>query len=425
MSTATAMRWASCLSERTDLDAALAECRARIAGRLGDAPPDVLFVFATPHFQPQYERLAGRLQEAFAPRRLFGGSALGLVGDGRELEDAGGLSVTAARLPGVELSTFHVTQELLPNEDASPRAWEQLAGADPRTEPDFVLLVDPFTLRADELVRGLDFAFPRASKVGGLVSGARQRGQNVLFIDGHVERAGAIGLVLRGAARLDPLVAQGCRPIGAPLRVTQCKDNSLQAVDGRKPLEVVAALFEAAGERDRQLIRSALFLGLIGDPFKNEPPQAGDFLIRNILGMDPQQGALVVGALLREGQTVQFHVRDAQAADEDLQAVLRRYASALLNEGRGQALAAPPAGALLFSCLGRGRHMYGHADHDTGAFKRHLGDVPLAGFFCNGEIGPVGGTTYVHGFTSCFGVFRAKSEPLAAPPPPPPAAPEA
>jgi small ligand-binding sensory domain FIST len=156
-------------------------------------------------------------------------------------------------------------------------------------------------------------------------------------------------------------------------------------------------LFEAASAHERALMNRALFLGVVMDPFKDGEAAAGDFLIRNVLGIDPQSKAVAVGALLREGQRVQFHVRDAQAAHQDLEEILRAY--------RARAGGAVPAGALLFSCLGRGEHMFGEPGHDSRVFAQTLGAVPLGGFFCNGEIGPVGGSTYIHGFTSAFGLF--------------------
>jgi small ligand-binding sensory domain FIST len=144
------------------------------------------------------------------------------------------------------------------------------------------------------------------------------------------------------------------------------------------------------------------------DPFKSTEPGPGDFLIRNLMGMDTEHGALVISAMLREGQMVQFHVRDAVTASEDIAAVLKRYALEALNTAQGEAMPSGPKGALLFSCGGRGVHMYGRPNHDSDAFTAEFGAVPAGGFFCNGEIGPVGGTTYIHGFTSCFGIFRPK-----------------
>jgi small ligand-binding sensory domain FIST len=132
----------------------------------------------------------------------------------------------------------------------------------------------------------------------------------------------------------------------------------------------------------------------------NEEPKLGDFLVRNILGVDARSGGLAVGERLREGQSVQFHLRDAEASSLDLQSMLSQYVS---DHQPGS-----EAGAMLFQCLGRGSYLFGRPDHDTDMFREMVGSIPLTGFFCNGEIGQVGGSTYLHGYTSSFGIFRPK-----------------
>ena len=214
-----------------------------------------------------------------------------------------------------------------------------------------------------------------------------------------MHRAGAVGVALHGNIILDTIVAQGCRPIGIPMQITACQRNVLLELDGKKPLDTLRSLLDHLSERDQELARHSLFLGVVMDELKDDPKH-GDFLIRNIVGIDGESGSVAVGELLKEGQTVQFHLRDAMTSAEDLEAVLSRY---------GDALEGPDiSGALLFSCLGRGQQLYGRPDHDTQMFHNQVGPVPLTGFFCNGEIGPVGGTTFLHGYTSSFGVFRPR-----------------
>jgi small ligand-binding sensory domain FIST len=315
------------------------------------------------------------------------------------VEDRIGFSLTVARLPGVQVTAFHLEDSQLPDPDAGPAAWERLMGISGTDAPSMVVLADPFSIRAEHLIAGLDYAFPQSPKVGGLASGGRQPGTNALFVNGAVHRAGAAGLVLGGNLRLETVVAQGCRPIGASSVVSKCHENILLELDGKKPMDVLRAAFEAASDRDRYLINTALHLGIVTDPLL-EQFKPGDFLIRNVLGIHKESGGLVIGELLHEGQIVQFHVRDAQTAAEDLHALLRRYAS--------ERKPAPGQGALLFSCLGRGKHLFGRPDHDTGIFHDEVGKLPLGGFFCNGEIGPVGATTFLHGFTSSFAVFSPR-----------------
>jgi len=409
MPTVSTMRWLSALSTAPDAQTAVEDCILRLKASLNGVQPDLLTIFISAEHKADYERVANRLREALVPRHFLGCTAAAVIGEGKEVEDAPGLAVSAAILPGVTLHPVHISDANLPDPDQSPRAWEQLLGVKAEDAPSFVLLLDPYSIRAEDLLAGLDFAFPNAAKVGGLASAGRSPNQNSLFIDEAVFHEGAVVLAFTGNVRVDTLVAQGCRPIGPQYKVTACQRTVLLELDKRKPLEIVAELFENADADDRALIRSALFLGISMDPFREAPPQPGEFLIRNLLGMDPARGALAIGAHLREGQTVQFHVRDKAAAAQDLTTLLRRYATNLLKEGHGETLPASPVGALLFSCLGRGKHMYGRADHDTEAFRICVGDLPLSGFFCNGEIGPVGGTTHLHGFTSSFGIFRAKN----------------
>jgi small ligand-binding sensory domain FIST len=221
----------------------------------------------------------------------------------------------------------------------------------------------------------------------------------VLYLDDAVHRSGLVGVALSGDVRVDTLVAQGCRPIGEPMFVTRAAENQIYALDGRAPLEVLQQLFERLDRRDRELLRHSLFVGLVMRE-KSEVYRRGDFLVRNVAGLDAERGALVVGARVAEGTIVQFHLRDAGTSAEDLEQMLSSLAPEQRQEARG---------ALLFSCLGRGRHLYGRVDHDTDAFRRHLGEVPLGGFFCNGEIGPVHGTTFLHGYTSSFGLFRPRA----------------
>ena len=204
---------------------------------------------------------------------------------------------------------------------------------------------------------------------------------------------------MHGNITIDTVVAQGCRPIGKPMRITQSQRNMLESLDGETPLNVLRALFPTLTERDQGLMRNSLFLGVVMDEFIDEPQQ-GDFLIRNVMGMDDRSGSLAIGEMLKEGQLVQFHLRDADTSAQDLAAVLERYA----GDNRENDV----HGALLFSCLGRGQYLYGRPNHDTDLFRDKLGAVPLGGFFCNGEIGPVSGTTFLHGYTSSFGIFRPR-----------------
>ena len=330
---------------------------------------------------------------------VFGCSGRGVIGSGLEVERRPAVSITAATLPDVAMVELHLDGDGLPDLDAGPQSWEELVDVAPSQEPQFILLADPFSFPVQNLLMGLDFAFSRSVRVGGLASGGQQQGDNALFLGDQVYRSGAIGVALHGNITVDTVVAQGCCPIGSPLRITQSHHNLLMELDGKPPLAVLKEMFQTLSDRDRELLRHSLFLGVVMDELVEEPEQ-GDFLIWNVVGMDARTSMLAIGEMLKEGQLVQFRLRDAQTSAEDLTAVLQDYA----GDNRENQV----RGALLFSCLGRGEHLYGRPNHDTDIFRDRLGAVLPGGFFCNGEIGLVGGTTFLHGYTSSFGIFRSK-----------------
>jgi small ligand-binding sensory domain FIST len=374
------MRWSSAVSSAPRLDEAIAETVSRVRRELGDVAPDLAVVFASPHHAPAYDAVPELVRATLEPRVLIGCSAGGVIGGGHEIESDAGFSLTAASLPDVGLQVFHTEQPVPPPIAADPA-------------PQLVVLPEPFSFDAETFLHLLDQHLPGSTVVGGVASGARQRGQNALFLNETVHRDGLVGVALTGNVVIDTVVAQGCRPIGDPMFVTRAERNLLHEIDGRAPAAVLSDLHRRASGRDKELFRSSLFLGIVMR--EQQEYGQGDFLIRNVIGVDGKTGAVAVGALVRPGMVVQFHLRDARTSADDLDGMLGRYAE-------------KPKGSLLFSCLGRGMHLYGRPDHDTDLARRHLGDVPMGGFFCNGEIGPVQGTTFLHGYTSAFGLFRPR-----------------
>ena len=400
------MKWASAISEQTALEPAIAECVADLREQLGDAAPDLAVVFASFHYREGYDAIPSLVREQLgsgpfglnAPL-VLGCSGGGIIGNGLEVEQRPALSITAASLPDVTLVDFHLEGERLPDLDAGPEQWESLLQVNSAAAPQFVILADPHSFPVQNLLLGMDYAFAGSAKIGGLASGGQEQGGNALFLGDRVHHSGAVGVALHGNIAVDTVVAQGCRPIGKPMRITQSRRNLLEGLDGESPLTVLRGLFPTLSQRDQGLMRNSLFLGVVMDDFIEEPQQ-GDFLIRNVMGMDDRSGTLAIGEMLKEGQLVQFHLRDAETSAQDLTAVLDRYA----GDNRENQV----HGALLFSCLGRGQYLYGRPNHDTDIFRDKLGAVPLGGFFCNGEIGPVSGVTFLHGYTSSFGIFRPK-----------------
>ena len=389
------MRWRSSLSREGSLDACLDECLSALEIQ-PENPPGFLAVFVAPEFERGYERLRERLQRSCPGAVLFGCSARGLIGDGQEAEFVAGLSLTAGWLPGVTLREFHLERESLPGLDAPPEEWRQALVGDAEGLKGLLLVAEPFSFPGSEFLAGLDYAYPGTPKAGGLASGGQTAGSSVLLTGVGVLRSGVHGVGFFGDLEMHAVVAQGCRPIGKPMVITKGAYNEIATLDGQLAGDAVLATLKGLPRRDQQLAAQSLFLGIgAGEPKLNY--QAGDFLIRQVLGVDPNEHSLVVNAQLRKGQTVQLHVRDHRSSSEDLEAMLRAYQTSHPQ--------ADTRGALLFSCVGRGRALYGHCHHDSEMFKAIIGEVPLGGFFGNGEFGPVGGTTSLHGFTSCFSIF--------------------
>lgn len=398
------MKWVSAISESASLGEAVANTSDELLESLGGADADLLIAFVSSHHANGFDDLSPLLRNRFADATIIGCTGGGVIGAGHEVEHKPGFALTAASLPGVALEPFHIEYGDMPDGDASPDRWEALVSTMAENKPDFLILADPFGMDGEQLLMGLDYAFPGSAKIGGLASGINQPGGNALYLDDTVYRSGVVGLAIHGNVVVDTVVAQGCKPIGKTMHVTACKENVLVEIDGQTPFEALKEIFQGLNERDRELAQHSLFIGVVMDEL-NDDPQLGDFLIRNIMGIDPRAGVISVGEMLKEGQTVQFHLRDAEASSQDLDAMLTNYTDSRdANSGvtNGQ------AGALLFSCLGRGEHLFGHVDHDTDKFAEKVGQLPLTGFFCNGEIGQVGGSTYLHGYTSSFGIFRPK-----------------
>ncbi len=393
------MKWASAVADDPIAESAVARAGESVATQLGGETPELLIAFSSAHHAASYDRIPLLLAERFPGALTLGCSAGGVIGGGREVEHRPGFSLTAASLPGVRVTPIRSSLVSVPEPEAGLEEWQATLGVPPTEDPHFVLLPDPFSFDPEGMLHALDSHYPAATKVGGLASGGREPGSNALWLGRDTHHDGMVGLALSGNVTVDSIVAQGCRPIGNPMFVTRCKQNLLIEVDGRPVAQALMDLVQTLPRRDQDLLRHSLFLGLVMREDQQEYHH-GDFLIRNILGQERESKGLVVGALLHQHQVVQFHLRDADTSRDDLAAMLDRYG----RDHHG----ASPEGAMLFSCLGRGLHLYGRPDHDTDLYRERLGPSALGGFFCNGEIGPVGGTTFLHGYTSSFGLFRAK-----------------
>jgi small ligand-binding sensory domain FIST len=394
------MRFASAISTEFEIERgcrdAAGQCRDQLGG---DA--DFAVVFVSPDMHGDLQRIGRIISDLLRPSGLVGCTGGGVIGNGREVEGRPALSVVAACMPGVELHARHLDADSLPDADAAPAHWHRLLGVGPEQARGFVLLPEPFSFPLGALLAGLDFAYPGVPKFGGIASGGERSRSNPLFLGAQVHDAGAVVLGLTGDVVVETLVAQGCKPFGRAGRITSAQETLLQAIEGKPTMRFLQEQLENLDAGELQLAReNPLFLGIALDPFTVEEPGLGDYLIRNVTGFDPKSGCVRIGELLPVGRLVQFHLRDRHTSHHELRELLLQSRDSQRTH---------PAGALLFSCLGRGRTLYGEEGHDSRLFREVLGEVPIGGFFCNGEIGPVAGVTYVHGYTSSFGLFRARS----------------
>jgi small ligand-binding sensory domain FIST len=371
------------LSESFDPVEAFGDAARKAAAEL-DGPCDLCVLFAGPPHLGHAKWLLSTVHDELAPANLIGCGASGVVGDGREIEGGAGAVVWAASLPGVDVATHHLT--------ADPQAGE-IAGVPADLGADaMVLLADPYSFPTERLLADVERDRPGLPVLGGLVSAA-SAGAGVLFRDGDVLSGGAVACSIDGTPVV-PCVSQGASPVGAEMTVTASHGNVIEELASAPALERLKTAIAELPPRERELTSDGLMLGLVID--ENQPEyERGDFLVRPIVGADPEHGWVAIGEDVRVGQTVRLHVRDEASADEDLR-------EALATQSR--AFSSGAAGALLFTCNGRGSHMFTLPDHDAIAVEDALG-VPAGGFFCAGEIGPVGGRNFLHGFTATLAVF--------------------
>ena len=385
------MRWASAISAAGTVEAALAETAGVIAADLAPGRVDLVLAFVTDHLAPGFAQLSAGIARRFPGALFVGCTCGGAIGGGVEIEHRPALSLCAASLPDVRLRALHLPSAL--------ERWPSPATAADDEDPSAVLLLScPLSCPTDKLLAWTDARWPHAVKVGGLASGGmtgRGPSGNTLFVGDERHREGAVVVTFAGDVAVDTIVAQGCRPIGRPQTVTKGLGNVILELDGMPALQALELLHASLSPADQALCRHSLFVGLVPGPVKTPGVRRRDVLIRNLIGGDRAAGAIAVGAPIAVGDLVQFHLRDAETSEQDLEELLAEPHAAA-------------AGALLFSCVGRGQLLYGHAGHDTRAFHRVRGPVPLGGFFCNGEVGPVGGKTFLHGYTSAFALFRRR-----------------
>jgi len=388
--TSATLQFASALSRNTDTEAAIRDLADSIRTQIGPVPLDLGLVFFSAHHVEKAGLIAAMVREHLHIDVCLGCSGEGVIADGEELETAPAITLWVASLPQVNVTPLRLTF-------SQDRDQIQLAGwPEANVEAStFILLADPFTTPLPNVLSLMAERYPNGQAVGGLAGGGHGEGENRLILNDEVFDGGLVGVQLSGPIAVRTVISQGCRPIGERFMVTKADHNLIYELSGKPALQRLQDAFESLETSQRREAHRALHVGVVIDEHRSHF-ERGDFLVRNLVGADQQAGAIAIGDVVQEGQTIQFHLRDAASASEDLHVLLASDRA----KHRSQ-----PLGALLFSCCGRGEGLFGQAHHDSHVLQERMGRIPVAGFFAQGEIGPVGGRNFLHGYTASVVIF--------------------
>jgi small ligand-binding sensory domain FIST len=362
------VQFVSAVSKERNATEAGRALAGQIECSLQNGPIDLACLFLSSHYAEHAEKLSSAVFDRLSPRVLLGCTGEGIIAGSEEIESAPAVTLWAAQLPATSES------------------------------PTLLVLADPFSIPMDEVFLGMADHCPGSVAIGGMAGGGHDEGENRLLLNEGVYESGLIGVAISGDISVRTVVSQGCRPIGERYVVTKGERNVIHELSGVSALDQLRQMFESLSSHDRNLAQNSLHVGIVMDEQRNRF-ERGDFLVRNLIGADRSSGSLAIGDTLAEGQTVQFHVRDAQSASEDLNLMLAADRSRQTT---------PTLGALLFSCCGRGRGLFGRPHHDVTVVRERAGDIPVAGFFAQGEIGPVGGANFLHGYTASMALFSER-----------------
>jgi len=354
-------------------------------------------VFITPNYGKHLEEILEVVRIHCQVPILVGCTGNALISGPFEYQGDFGISVALYSLPGADLVPFHVepgeldvadieqTPDFLPKVEGGVNGW--------------LVFADPFSINSEKLLEIINHQYPGTGVHGGLASGYAETLKTQIFLQGEIFNSGLVGVAVGGDVTFASLVSQGCQPIGDSFTVTSANNNILDGIGNRQAYEVLNEVFSSLSDDQKMKSRGKLHVGFVIDEYKDDFVR-GDFLVRNLIGADPMRGALLVGALPRIGQTMQFQLRDRHAAMEDLGHMINRLKSEIGER--------PVYGSILTTCTGRGENFFKVADFDSGSIHEGIGPMGMAGFFCNGEFGPVGGLNFVHGYSATLGVFVPK-----------------
>lgn len=366
--------------------------------QLGAPGVSLGLVFMAPHFFAQARQILEILRVHAQVPVLAGCSSQGLIVGEQELEEQPGLSLALYYLPGTEVKAFHFSQEQV-EEANGPGYWRMETGVEPGQTNGWLAFLDPFHIDSEGWLRGWNEAYAPLPVLGGLASGDFTQQLTQVYLNGEAFEEGGVAVSVGGETKIVGVTSQGCTPIGDTWTLTRVEQNIIHEIGNRPAYEVLAETFNALSPQEQQTAAGNLFIGLVVNEYL-EDFHRGDFLVRNLMAADPKTGSIAVGAFPRQGQTIQFQKRSAAAATEDM--------NELLAKARGELGENKIYGGCLCCCNGRGKHLFGRPNHDAQLVQQRLGPLGLAGFFCNGEIGPVGEKNFLHGYTASLALFVKK-----------------
>ncbi len=391
------MQCAAAVSLEAETQVAMMDLCEKASRNFNGVSPDLALLFFSNHHAEHISNATPYLRDRLNPRIMLGCSCHGIIGGAKEIETTPGMCLWLAYLPQTHLVPFHLTFERQ-TDRVVVAGWPKDMPAYDRLPdtPTMLLFGDLFSTPTAELFTFLSDRFPGAPAVGGMVGSGRTPGQNRLLFNDHVVTFGTVGVTMMGGVNICTEVSQGCRPIGERFIVTRAKGNAIYELGGISALDRLQEVFKGLNQYDQQQARTRTMVGYAVDEYKQELG-GGDFLIRGLVGVDRPLGSIALGDIVKEGQTVQFHLLDEKTASEDL--------NLLLAEAKGKLSGAEISGALLFSCNGRGQRFFGRPNHDVSSLHKRIGEVPVGGFFSAGEIGPVGNMNFLHGYASSIALF--------------------
>ena len=377
-----------------DINDAISEITTNIKRKKSKGRIDLAFVFASPHFQKQYKTLINSVYDSFEPTVTMGCMGESVIGNNKEIENKPAITLWLASLPNVKITPFHL-KYIEKNGEGLFINWpNDMPGKD--DNPAFIVIAEPFSVDPMQLLSYFQNNYSGKPVIGGMASGAYSQGGNSIFYNGEILTNGVVGVALNGAIKVNSVVSQGCRPIGKPFIITKSDKNIIYSLGGKAALQCYREIYNDLGHEDKLLAQMGTHMGLVVNEYL-EKFGSGDFLARNLTGVDEDSGAIAIADFVRVGQTAQFMIRDAMSAHEDL--------IQLLTHEKDKNRQNPPKGGLVFSCNGRGRNLFPEPNHDVGCIKKILGNIPIGGFFAQGEMGPVGNVNFLHGFTASVALF--------------------